>query len=62
MNFCTQHEYMSRLERVGATLGQHQRDDAAHMHDLVRVERVIEQAGEKTFGNFEDLCGGDGRG
>ena len=42
--------------------GSYQADGAAHVHDLVRIEEVIEGAGVKALGKLENLQGGGGEG
>ena len=53
------HENAEREMRLG---GSYQADGAAHVHDLVRIEEVIEGAGVKALGKLENLQGGGGEG
>jgi hypothetical protein len=52
-------EHAAREMRPG---GSYQADGAAHVHDLVRIEEVIEGAGVKALRKLENLQGGGGEG
>ena len=52
-------ENAEREMRLG---GSYQADGAAHVHDLVRIEEVIEGAGIKALEKLENLQGGGGEG